>query len=154
MAAPVNESAGQCTSAEPRQTVRRFLDAVLWAEHVTVWELLTPDAREVALRVAARRGLDAVAAERARQGTWTDTERDALLGALVRGLSVDLSGADLDEVDIGPVVAQTDGRVIVELAATAPLADVITAGRGWPICRVVLAPGSTNRPWLVDRIVR
>ena len=159
MAAPVTESdtgsdTGSNTGShtDPCRIVRRFLEAVLWAEHITVWEMLTPSAREVALAAAARRGLDAVAAERARQGTWTNAERDRLLGALVVGLGVDLGGADLDHVTVGPAIGQADGAVVLQLAALSTLPKTITLGQGWPVGRVVLV--SVGGSWLVDRIVR
>ena len=135
-------------------TAQRFLDAVAWAEHVTVWRLLATSAREVALAGAARRGLDAVAAERARQGTWSETERDALLGELVRGLRVDLAGAPLDDLRVVSVQPRPDGRVAVELEASSTLPDTITAGRGWPVASLLLTPGANDDGWLVERIIR
>ena len=71
---PVARPAAVQTAAAVAQ---RFLEAIIWAEHLTVWEMLAPSAREVALAGAGRRGLDAVAAERARLGTWNETQRDA-----------------------------------------------------------------------------
>lgn len=148
MAAAVTE--GPSVPAEA--VVQRFLDAVLWAEHLTVWELFSPSAREVALAGAARRGLDSVAAERARQGTWTDNERDRLLGALVRGLCIDLAGANLEDVSVGQVDPLSEGRVLVTLEALATLPDVMTAGQGWALGRVELSLGPDR--WMVERIVR
>ena len=48
------------------ETARSFLHAIVWGEHVTVWELLGAAARERVLASATRKGMDAVAASRAR----------------------------------------------------------------------------------------
>lgn len=133
-------------------TTQRFLDAIVWAEHLTVWEMLSSSAREVALAGAGRRGLDAVAAERARLGTWNEAQRDALLGELVRGLRVDLAGAPLDELVIGATEERHDGRIGVELEARSMLPDTITAGHGWRVARVLLMP--VEGGWVIERIER
>ena len=131
-----------------------FLDAVIWAEHLTVWDLLAPSAREVALYGAASRGLDAVAVERARQGTWTNAERDTLLGELVRGLTVDLGGARLDDLIVAAAYPRPDGRIEVQLEAHSTLPDTMTSGSGWSVARLVLVERSDVETWQVERIVR
>ena len=146
---PVDQTARMQIAAAVAQ---RFLDAIIWAEHLMVWEMLAPSAREVALAGAGRRGFDAVAAERARQGTWNEAQRDALLGELVKGLRVDLAGAPLDELQIGGTEQRDDGRIAVELEARSVLPDTITAGHGWRVARLVLVPGDEG--WLVERIER
>lgn len=148
---PVARPAAVQTAAAVAQ---RFLEAIIWAEHLTVWEMLAPSAREVALAGAGRRGLDAVAAERARLGTWNETQRDALLGELVSGLRVDLAGAPLDELLIGATEDRDDGRIAVELEARSVLPDTITAGHGWHVARLVLVPLQVDEGWLIERIER
>ena len=134
---------------------QRFLDAVIWAEHLTIWELLGPGAREIALAGASARGLDAVAVERARQGTWSDAERDRLLGQLVRGLRVDLGGARLEDLVVAGASPRAGGRVDVQLEARTTLPETITSGSGWPVARLVLVPGSpAGAGWQVERIDR
>ncbi len=132
---------------------RKFLDAIVWGEHLTIWDMLTPSAREVALAGAARRGLDAIAAERARQGTWTDAQRDELLGALVRGLRVDLAGAPLDELSVGSATLAEGQRATVVVEGASALPTIVTGGRDWPVARIVLVEDATGG-WSVERIDR
>ena len=100
---------------------RRFVHAVVWGEHLMVWELLSPMARQAAIAVAERNGHDALASARARAGTWTDEEADMLLGDLVKGLRFDFSAVDVASISVGDVsvAAGPDGvRAIVPLTST------------------------------------
>lgn len=113
-------------------TARAFIDAIVWGEHVRVWALLGPSAREHVLRSANRKGMDAVAAERARQGTWSAEESDQFLSSLVRGLRVDLSGVDLDQIHVvNDPETQADGCVRYRLESTTLLPVELTGGAHW-----------------------
>jgi hypothetical protein len=120
------------TDLDAFATARAFIDAIVWGEHVRVWELFGPDAREHVLRAANRKGMDAVAAERARLGTWSVEESDQFLSSLVRGLRVDLSGVDLDQIHVvDDAETQPDGSVRYRLESTTLLPVELTGGAHW-----------------------
>lgn len=134
-------------SEGPVRAAARFLDAIVWGEHLVVWEMLSPVGREVVLAAGERRGLDPLQAQRLRLGTSPIEERDAFLSGLVRGLRVDFSNVSLEEVrpaDEG--VAQEDGSVEVTLECPARFGP-----EGWAAGSVVLS--RTGGEWLVDRVV-
>ena len=123
---------GLIDDEDARDTVRAFVHAIVWGEHHRVWELLGPAARDRVLESACRRGLDSVAAARARLGTWGTEEADQFLTALVRGLRVDLSGVDLELVHVveRPEV-QSDGALRFRLESTTSLPAILTGGANW-----------------------
>ena len=123
-----------------RDTVAAFVHAIVWGEHHRVWELLGPAARDRVLESACRRGLDSVAAARARLGTWGTEEADQFLTALVRGLRVDLSGVDLELVQVveGAEV-QPDGSLRFRLESTTALPAILTGGANWAAGAVLIA---------------
>ena len=125
---------------DPRDTVSAFVHAIVWGEHHRVWELLGPAARERVLESACRRGLDPVAAARARLGTWGTAEADEFLTALVRGLRVDLSGVDLELVQVveGAEV-QADGSLRFRLESKTALPAILTGGANWAAGAVLIA---------------
>ena len=125
---------------DPRDAVRAFVHAIVWGEHHRVWELLGPAARDRVLESACRRGLDSVAAARARLGTWGTEEADQFLTALVRGLRVDLSGVDLELVQVveGPEV-QPDGSLRFRLESATALPAILTGGDNWAAGAVLIA---------------
>ncbi len=84
------------TSPSPAEVVARFIHAVAWGEHLTVWELLALEGRKTVLRVALGRGMDDVLASRLREDRAEPDELNAFLTDLVNGLRADLAGADLD----------------------------------------------------------
>lgn len=134
---------------------RSFVDAIVWGDHLRVWELLGPQAREHVLRGASRKGLDAVAAERARQETWARGEADVFLTALLQGLRVDLSGADLDRIVVVEVpVREADGSLRFELECPSNLPAALTGGANWAAGAVVVSPIESSPPsWRVMRLV-
>ena len=125
---------------DPMKTAQAFVHAIVWGEHHRVWELLGPAARDRVLDSACRRGLDSVAAARARQGTWATEEADQFLTSLVRGLRVDLSGVDLETVTVaeGPE-PQPDGALRFRLESTTSLPAILTGGANWAAGAVIIA---------------
>ena len=120
-------------------TATDFLHAIVWGEHHRVWELLGPAARERVLGAATRRGLDAVAASRARLGTWGVEEADVFLTSLVRGLRVDLSGVDLDLIHvIDEPEPLPDGSMRFRLESTTLLPPELTGGANWAAGAVIV----------------
>ncbi len=126
--------------------VSRFLHAVLWGEHVVVWEMLSPAGREHVLSAGERRGLDPLQAQRLRLGTSPIEERDAFLSGLVHGLRVDFSLVPLEDVrPAGDIVRRDDGAVEVALECPASFGS-----KGWFAGVLVLSPA--DDAWLVDKI--
>lgn len=153
MSASASEQRPEADAA--RTVARSFVDAVIWGEHLRVWELFSPSAREHALAAGARRGLDAVAAERARQGTWSAEEADRFLTALVHGLRVDLSGVELDEI---VVVEQPerlpDGSLRFNLETPTAFPEALTNGANWMAGAVVVGFDAAATPsWRVHRLI-
>ena len=138
-------------TGSPHATAVAFIDAIVWGEHHRVWELLGPEAREHALATAARRGMDAVAAARARQGTWGVEESDRFLSALVRGLRVDLAGTDINTVEVvdDPELG-VDGAIRFRLETATLLPHEITGGAKWAAGGVIVAEAEGR--WLVRRL--
>ncbi len=138
-------------AGSPHSTAAAFLDAIVWGEHHRVWELLGPEAREHALAIAARRGMDAVAAARARQGTWEVEESDRFLTALVRGLRVDLVGTDINTVEvIDDPECDIDGAIRFRLETATLLPPEITGGAKWAAGAVIVTEVAGR--WLVRRL--
>ncbi len=87
------------TLGDPVQTTRTFVDAVIWGDHQTVWELLAAQGRETVLRVAVDHGMDEALASRLREGTAAAAEQSEFLVDLIYGLRNDLHGHDLDDLE-------------------------------------------------------
>jgi len=125
---------------------RAFVDAIVWGEHSTVWELLSRAGRDQVLVAGGRGGLDSVMAERIRQGTGTAAEMDDFLSGLIRGLRVDLSAADLEQIEVASEASPTgDGLVRLLLQAPAPFHQ-----DPWCVGSVDLS--MVQDEWLVDRL--
>lgn len=132
---------------------QRFLDAVLWGEHLEVWVLLSPAARGAALSVAERNGLDPVAAARGRSETWSDAEKGALLADLVRGLRADLDAVDISCITVDSVEIlehPTESRTVVTLSVPSLLPSTVTLGEGWAAGSIELV--RIGPSWFVDRL--
>jgi len=124
-----------------------FVDAIVWGEHSTIWELLSRTGRDRVLVAGSRGGLDSVMAERIRQGTSTAAEMDDFLSGLVRGLRVDLSAADLELIEIASEVSPTgDGLVSLLLHTPAPFHQ-----SPWCVGSIDLSTKGHDE-WLVDRL--
>lgn len=128
------------------QAARRFLEAVVWAEHLVVWDMLSPSGREYVLAAGERRGLDPMQAQRIRLGTSPAEERDTFLGGLVHGLRVDFSLVPLEDVQpTDAVVERDDGAVEVPLECPATF-----GATGWSAGTLIVS--SHDGRWLVDRV--
>ena len=93
------DGAATAADASPVETTRRFIDAIVWGEHRTVWDLMGLEARTTVLKVASNRGMDEGLVARLRDGTASDAERDEFLADLLTGLRADLAGNDLDALE-------------------------------------------------------
>lgn len=130
-------------------TARAFLDAVSWAEHTRVWDLLSGPARIAVLEVATRRGMDVLLAARLREGTTAAHERDEFLADLLHGVRADLGDVDLDAVRCveDPWDGEPEGAAVVRLVQDVPaelgppvpvgvVELVVEPGVGWRVARV------------------
>lgn len=131
------------------EVAERFVGAIVWGEHHTVWELLGSEGRRTVLRIASERGMDDALAARLRDGTAARAEREEFLTDLVNGLRADLLGIDVDSVvylpDPDPEPERT--RVIM----TVPFPEVLAQGDGVPVGSVELTDDSGI--WKVQRLL-
>lgn len=139
----------QAGPGDPVVVARRFLNAVAWGEHSTIWTLLGREGRTAVLRVATGRGMDEALAARLRDGIASPGDEDVFLTDLVNGLRADLAGTDLDALEVeaepGP---QEDGRARVLLIA--PVAASLGVP-GLPVGSVELTVDEGT--WVVQRLV-
>jgi hypothetical protein len=140
-------------TATAMDVARAFVDAVVWGEHLKVWELLGIEARTTVLKVASNRGMDEALMARLRDGTASVTERDEFLTDLVNGLRADLSGNDLDALEYEEDAEPPEpGRARVVISV--PVA--VGFGGNLPVGSVELATEpSTNgeTEWRIERLV-
>jgi hypothetical protein len=112
----------------PEIVARRFISAVSWGEHLTVWTLLSERGRSSTLEVAVKGGLDRLVAQRIGTGSALPEELEAFLGSLVHGLRADFENLDIDRL----VVTETD--LVMDSSA---LLDVVTPAfthdKTWPV---------------------
>ncbi len=132
--------------SSPASVADRFIQAIVWGEHIVVWDMLSEAGREHVLEAGSRRGLDPLQAQRIRQGTSPQDELDAFLTGLVHGLRVDFAAVPLGDVRAEePTVP--DGDEPVEVALHCPAAF----GEGsWAAGSVVLS--RFDDTWRVDRV--
>lgn len=126
---------------------REFIHAIVWAEHTTLWDLLSDHGRAAALSVAMRNGLDRVVAGRIRDDLADPVERERFLQQLVAGLRRDLRSVELTELTLGECRAASDGSAAVELLSPSQLPGT----DAWPAGRLVLSCDA-DRGWAVDRL--
>jgi len=131
----------------PVEVARAFLDAVVWGEHSSVWDLLDDTGRRTVLQVATRGGLGAVPAARMREGTASAGERDRFLTALVHGLRRDLAGTDVDAVVLTLVEPPSAGTAVVLLELPVPEA------LGGPVPAGSVELSEVGATWRVTRLV-
>lgn len=124
-----------------------FIHAIVWAEHTTLWDLLSDDGRTTALSVAVRNGLDRVVAGRIRDDLADPVERDRFLQQLVAGLRRDLRSVELTALTLGECSTGHDGSATVELRTPSQLPGT----DAWPAGRLILSR-DTDRGWVVDRL--
>ncbi|MDH3681797.1 MAG: hypothetical protein OEV40_17810 [Acidimicrobiia bacterium] len=125
-----------------------FLHAIVWGEHTRIWDLLSDDGRQLALRVATDNGLDRVVAGRIGQDLSDPTEREEFLRQLLRGLRQDLRSVDLPNLTVDTSPSDVD-RETVSIAITSPSA--IPGTEEWAAGRLVLSRDQT-RGWCIDRL--
>lgn len=80
---------------------RSFLDAIVDGDHPMVWDLLHPDARERAIGLALRRGLDRVKAQRFVHGNADPSELAEFQRDVLRGLRRDFRSVELERLTVG-----------------------------------------------------
>lgn len=134
----------------PEGVARAFVDAIVWGDHVQVWDLMGLEARTTVLKVASNRGMDDALVARLRDGTAADAERDEFLADLVNGLRADLSGNDLDslEYEVDAEAPEPDrARVVISV----PLPFGLPGGGNLPVGSVELA--TEGAEWRVQRLV-
>ena len=124
-----------------------FIHAIVWAEHTTLWDLLSGEGRAAALSVAVRNGLDRVVAGRIRDDLADPVERERFLQQLVGGLRRDLRSVELTELTVGECRRGSDGAVAVELQTPSQLPGI----DAWPAGRLIVSH-NPERGWLVDRL--
>ncbi len=124
-----------------------FIHAIVWAEHTTLWDLLSDRGRAAALSVATHNGLDRVVAGRIRDGLADPLEQERFLQQLVGGLRRDLRSVELTELTVGECSAGDDGTVIFELETPSQLPGI----DAWPAGQLILSH-DPERGWLVDRL--
>ena len=129
------------------ESARAFTRAIVWAEHTTLWNLLSDHGRAAALSVAMRNGLDRVVAGRIRDDLADPVERERFLQQLVVGLRRDLRSVELTELTLGECRSASDGSVAVELLSPSQLPGIAA----WPAGRLILSC-NTDRGWVVDRL--
>jgi len=154
----MSDGDGAAAGASAVDTTRRFIDAVVWGEHRTVWDLMGVEARTTVLKVATNRGMDDALVARLRDGTASDAERDEFLADLVTGLRADLAGNDLDALEYEEDAEPPEpGRARVVISV--PVA--IGFGGNLPVGSVELATepstdGSSTSggaEWRIERLV-
>ncbi len=131
------------------EVAERFVTAVAWGEHHTVWELLGTEGRRTVLRVATERGMDDALSARLRDGTAARGERETFLTDLINGLRADLLGTDFDAVVYLPDPAPEPGRARVIL--TIPFPPELEQGEGVPVGSVELS--EDDGQWKVERLL-
>ncbi len=142
------------TGAAPdaAERARAFIHAIVWAEHTTLWDLLSAEGRAAALSVAVRNGLDRVVAGRIHDELADPVELQRFLQQLVEGLRRDLRSVELTELTVGDCGPGDGGRgdggtAAVELLTPSQLPGI----DAWPAGRLVLSH-DPERGWLVDRL--
>lgn len=137
------------TGAAPdaAERARAFVHAIVWAEHTTLWDLLSADGRTAALSVAVRNGLDRVVAGRIHDDVADPVELQRFLQQLVEGLRRDLRSVELTELTVSGCGRGDGGTVSVELLSPSQLPGI----DAWPAGRLVLSH-DPERGWLVDRL--
>lgn len=134
------------TATDPVSIAERFIEAIVWGEHFTVWEMLSDAGRELVLEAGGRRGLDPLQAQRIRQSTSPQDELDSFLTGLVHGLRVDFAAVPLGEVRAASQTIPPEANLIeVQLHCPA------TFGEGqWAAGSIVLSLSGDS--WMVDRV--
>jgi hypothetical protein len=134
--------------AEALGAAQRFLDAVIWGDHRTVWNLIGSAGRTEVLEVATKRGMDEGLAARLASDSASENEFNEFLTDLVNGLRAELSGNDLDHVTYELDAAESGGgraKVVMfvplhpALGGTLPIGhlELVTEGDVWKVERLL-----------------
>lgn len=134
---------------DPAAIASRFIEAIAWGEHHTVWELLGREGRQTVLRIATTRGMDEGLAARLRSGTAARSERETFLTDLVNGLRADLLGTDVDALVYLPDPDPEPGRQRIIMAV--PFPEELGQGDGLPVGSVELS--DDDGEWRVQRLL-
>ena len=140
-------------SPEPVAAAAEFVAAVAWGEHLRVWELLSPEARRVVLRVAVGRGMDDALSARLRDGTAGRAERDAFLTDLVNGLRADLRGNDLDALNYQPDPDPYGDVVDPDRTRVLLVAPVVSAALGEPLPVASIELVRHDGQWRIEHLL-
>ena len=134
------------TGADPASVAERFVQAIVWGEHVTLWAMMSDVGREYVLEAGGRRGLDPLQAQRIRQNSSPQDEVDSFLTGLVHGLRVDFAAVSLDDVRATSQSVPTDLDVVeVPLHCPATFGD-----EQWAAGSILLSRSGDT--WMVDRV--
>ncbi len=157
MSGPITRpsNSGQAGRSEPEalDLARRFVSAVIWGEHITLWDLFGLEARRSVLRIAVSRGMDEGLAARLGDGTAGRAERDTFLTDLVNGLRADLRGNDLDALEYQPDTAvDPDDKVSDRETARVMLLAPMLAGLGAPLPVASMELVRDGGRWRVERL--
>ena len=128
-----------------------FVTAIVWGEHTTIWELLSPAGRTTALSVAVANGLDRVAASRIADDVADPGEREDFLRQLVDGLRRDLRSVDIARVAASGETPTTSSGSPDELAVQLVTPSTIPGTDDWPAGRLLMSR-DPDRGWRVDRL--
>jgi len=130
----------------PIEAGEAFVHAIVWGEHITVWELLSNQGRRIALGVATDNGLDRVVARRIEQNLADPVELDEFRAQVLGGLRRDLRSVDLDHIT---VVGSGRGGDTGTVTLTTPSA--IPGTSDWVAGELVLSLDDGR--WRVDRLI-
>lgn len=144
----MSDEASGAGPGEPVATAARFVGAIAWGEHRTIWDLFGTEARTTVLKVASKRGMAEDLVARLRDGTASQDEYNEFLADLVGGLRADLAGNDLDAVEFeaDPVEpGPGQARVVLNVPLAPTLGGVLPMGSveltvedgTWKVVRIV-----------------
>ncbi len=127
----------------PEVVARRFISAVSWGEHQTVWSLLSDRGRSSTLEVGVNAGLDRLLAQRIHSGGATPDELNEFLSSLVHGLRADFANLDTDRLIVMEADLVTDSSALVDVVTPA-----FILGETWPIGQFQMV--YHDRQWVVE----
>ena len=144
--------------ANPAETARIFVQAVVWGEHHVVWDMLSSEAQRVVMTIATGRGMPEPLAARLRGGTATSAELDQFRGDLVNGFRADLLGVDVDTLEYDTLESgnlESGGAEVFE-PGTARVVLVVPVpdprlGAGLPAASLELR--EEGDAWRVERLI-
>ncbi|MFT4866158.1 MAG: hypothetical protein ACI8RE_002355 [Ilumatobacter sp.] len=133
----------------PTVRANAFVHAVRWAEHTSVWSLLSEAGRTTALSVGISNGLDRVTAARIRDQVSDPVELEVFLTRLLGGIRRDLRSVDIDQLEVGDV-AFAANKSSATVGLTNP--STIPGTTHWSAGELEMSVG-VDGEWFVDRLV-